>query len=403
MLTYNVLCLKFTTMKFSLIFILLCIVSTRIVSQDICGELEGIESSFKKAYEKVYDENYPLAADRSYLKDLYSSYRKFLTENKATGLAAVVALKVVTQYAYVLYKEKKFKEGIAEVRFGMDNFLEHLERGYEFCYVVFKGNISYTEASVQISVDNFLNVATLLSFELNETSLPQKILMKVAERDLIGSNSQMNMAAHKILKYKIAKQEIDDTCFYAAYGTLISDYEEKSVRQATEDLNDAIANLNNNAISAMQIITDPKRISYRPPMVKRYKYLNFYEYYIRLYKYLASQKNGTMQAQHWALKMFLQTFNADKNGGIDVEFQHMLANGNKASPGGIKDIIEEGDTELIQLLADFIRKYCSGSRYDDVDLIYGGYLCYYHLGDKKMANKLYKKMGNTNGRLPKLD
>ncbi|MEO7308067.1 MAG: hypothetical protein ABIR78_10545 [Ferruginibacter sp.] len=390
-------------MKFLLVPLALFIFSTTCVAQDICGELQGMDTSFTKAFERVYNESSPSASDRKYLKELYFSYRKFLVDNNATGIAALVGLKIVTQYGYVLFQEKKIKEGIEEVRFGLANFLEHIERSEARCYVAFKGNISYEGKKVEVIVDNFLKVSTLLSFELNEPSLPQQILMKVAERDLIGSNSQMNMAAHKILKYKIKRQEIDDTCFYAAYAELLSDYEEKSVQQAIDDLNDAIDNLHSpTGISAMKIITDPKLISYRPPMVKRYKYLNFYEYYIRLYKYLAQK--GTMQSQHSVLKMFLQTFNADKNGGINVDFLTLLGRGSKTSPDPIRDIIKTGDTELMQLLADFIWKYCSSSKYDDIWLIYGGYLCYYNLGDKKMAGKIYKRLGkNPDERFPKLN
>jgi hypothetical protein len=389
-------------MKFSFVLFVLCLLSIHCAAQDICGELNAIDTSFNNAYQRVIDKENPSTADRTYLKNLYYSYRKFLVDNKATGIAAVIALKMVAHYGDVLYQEKRFKEGIAEIRFGMDNFLENIERGYASCYVAFKGNIYYTEQGVQENVDVFIRTATELSFKLNETALPQQILMKLAERDLIGSNPQMNTAAGMILKYKISKQQIDDTCFYAAYAVLVSDYEQKSVRQAMNDLNDAIDNLHSlNGITAMKIITDPKRISYRPPMVKRYKYLNFYDYYIRLYKYLV-EKNGGILAQHDVLKMFLQTFNADKNGGINVDFRNTIANGTSLSPDPIKEIIKGGDTELIQLLADFISKYCS-SKFDNVALIYGGYLCYYNLGDKKMANKIYKKLSSVKDRFPKLD
>jgi hypothetical protein len=390
-------------MKFSLVLFLLCILSGSCAAQDICGELNAIDTSFNNAYKKVIDTDSPSAADRTYLENLYFNYRKFLADNKATGLAAIIALKMVAHYGDVLFQEKKFKEGLAEIRFGMDHFLEYIERGSAWCYVAFKGNISYTEEGVQENVDIFMRTATQLSFELNETALPQQVLIKLGERDLIGSNPQMNKAAGMILKYKISRQQIDDTCFYAAYGVLVSDYEQKSVRQAMDDLNDAIGNLHSlNGITAMKIITDPKLISYRPPMVKRYKYLNFYDYYIRLYKYLV-QKNGGMLAQHDALKMFLKTFNADKNGGINVDFLNTIANGTNLSPEPIKAIIKEGDTELIQLLADFIWKHCT-SKYDNVRLIYGGYLCYCHLGDKKMAKKIYKRLGqNPDSRFPKLD
>jgi hypothetical protein len=389
-------------MKFSLILFSFCLLSATCAAQDICGELNEIDTSFASAYKKVIDADNPSNADRTYLKNLYFSYRKFLAENKATGLGAVVAIKMIGQYGFVLLKEKRFKEGLAEMRFGMDNFLEQIERGDQWCYVAFKGNISYTEKNVQVAVDNFLCAATLLAFELNETAFAQQMLMKVAERDLIGSNTQMNKAASKILKYKINRQEIDDTCFYAAYAVMLSDYEQKSIADAMTALNDAVENYqSNHGISTITIITDPKLISYRPPMVKRYKYLNFYEYYVRLYKYLA-EKNATISFQHQVLKMFLKSFNADKNGGINVDFRNTLANGTSLSPDPIKEIIKAGDTELIELLADFIWKYCS-SKYDNITLIYGSYLCYYNLGNKKMANKVYKKLGSFKDRFPRLD
>jgi len=389
-------------MKFSFVLLTVCLISASCAAQDICGQLKGIDASFSDAYKKVIGINNPSASDRAELKDLYSSYRQFLAENKATGMGAAVALKIISQYAYVLLQEKKFKEGLAEIRFGMDNFIEHIERGGEWCYVAFKGNISYDENAVQDNVDNFLCAGTLLCFELNETAYAQQILMKVAERDLIGSNPPMNIAAAKIFKYKMNRQEFDDTCFYAAYGAMLSDYEEKSVTQAMNDLNDAIQNLHSsNGVSTIKVITDPKRISYRPPMVKRYKYLNFYDYYIRLYKYLVEKKSDIF-FQHETLKMFLKTFNADKNGGIDVAFLHTLARGTNFSPDAIKEIIKEGDKELIGLLADFIWKYCS-SKDDDMVLIYGGYLCYYNLGDKKTGDKLYKKLNQFKERFPKLE
>jgi len=94
-------------MKFYLVVFVLCLQSVNCVAQDICGELVSIDTSFTNAYNKVANKNSPSAADKVYLKSLYFSYRNFFAENKATGVAAVVALKVITQYAFTLYDEKK--------------------------------------------------------------------------------------------------------------------------------------------------------------------------------------------------------------------------------------------------------------------------------------------------------
>lgn len=394
-------------MKCIVVFIALSLFSIRGLAQgDICGDLIAIDSSFSNAFEKVYNADKPVNSDRLYLKKLYDYYRKILFDNKSSEMASLVGIQLINRYVFILNQEKKDNEAMAEILFGMENFLENIERGTAKCYVVFKGDISYKESQVQKIVDNFIYVSTLVAFAKNTPSFAEKILMVAAERDLLGSNAEMYMASLQLLQYKITKHEIDDTCFFAAYSQLIASHEPLSIKQASYNLRLAIDNSNSGiTVDPLKIITDPTFITFRPAMVKRYKYLNFYDYYIRLYKYQAAA-DSNIEVQHAILKMFLKTFNADKNNGINVDFLHTLSRGNGASPDAIKAIIEAGDKELIQLLADFILEHCSKSNawFDDRKLIYGGYLCYYSLGDIKKANKTYKKVSKTpDDRFPKIE
>ena len=264
-------------MKCIVVFITVCLFSIKGFAQtDICGDLKSIDTTFSNAFNKVYNVDKPLSSDRLYLKKLYDYYRKFLTDNASSDMSSLTGIQMINQYAFILYQEGKDNEAEAEIIFGMQHFLENIERGDARCYVAFKGYISYTEKQVQRITNNFVYVGTLIAFKKNNPSFALKLLMKAAERDLLGSNPEMYMASLQMLQYKITKHEIDDTCFFAAYGQLIASHEPLSIKQASYNLRLAIENSNSGIIvDPLKIITDAKFITLRPAMVKRYKYLNF--------------------------------------------------------------------------------------------------------------------------------
>lgn len=358
-------------------------------AQDVCSELEKWDNDFTARCKSFLSLQHPTTADWQTYRDAYMSYRSVLDANKDAQVVPLVGLTMASQYCFDLYKRNKYAEAMEEIKFAYDHFLENVERGEARCYAAFVGRFGFSQPQVQHVGTNFFYVGTYVATDLNDYAFAQKLLMKTDERELLGNFYECNLACTRIFRYKMQKGEIDEACFTAAYGYMMSNYQ-KVMTQRFDSLTPGVD------ANPMDVIVNPAFIKYKPARLTRYNYLDYHDYFTNLYSYLAGS-NAAEKEQQQTLKMFIRVFNAErKRNGINQDFLKLLGRGVGDKPDAIDAIIQSGDKELVQLLADFINDNIKNNGYyNNMKLIYGGYLCYHHLGNKKMADKLYKRVSKT--------
>ncbi|HEX2682317.1 MAG TPA: hypothetical protein VHL77_00190, partial [Ferruginibacter sp.] len=134
---------------------------------------------------------------------------------------------------------------------------------------------------------------------------------------------------------------------------------------------------------------DPKFLKYKAPETKHgfYYYYPYPSYFQDLYEYLAEDSAQVYQyIQQGILKMLLKTWYANDKKGLD--FIHFSGQLNRYGVDATKKIIAGGDTELMELLADFIIKEYNSKNNDPLN--YYAYLLYNALHMDKKAEKAYK-------------
>lgn len=360
----------------------------------ICAELETMKRNFFDKTEAISAIEKPTAAQMSEYTKLYNQYIQKLDEYGHMDMPALAAMAIISSYTYVLLTQHMYQQSMTEIKFGYTHFLQYLERGDARCDQVYNGTYSYTQEQVRQIVSDFCDRGVYTAAMLNNYSFAQKLLMLTDERDMLTNTFGAFDASALVLDYKAAVNEIDDTCFTAAYGYMLAKYSPIPDGQARRLT----------IIDPLQVITNEKFINFRPARIKKYNYLDYHDYFTNLYCRISDSASD--QELYPILKMFLKVYFAEKkNHGVDQNFMARLANGTNNVPAFVGKIKASGDTKFMRLMADFIDDAISKEHdYKDLANLYGGYLLYLQLGETKKAKKLFKRMGREpDPRFPKVD
>ncbi len=330
------------------------------------------------------------------------AYKKAFTDAASLNIIdhtipQVLGLKVQVGYMKLLENQGKYKAVIKEAEYANNIFFRFIyfyEKDEARCSRGSGSTMVLTKDHFQTAASPFLCMAINAAFEIENPASACWYFMAGIYNDGFKRSGEVNKAAGQVMQYRLSRKWIDDTTFMAAYTYLNTMYTEKTLAQMMAGLAKFPEN------DAIKVITDPLFVKHKMPEVRRAQYAYYPDaaYFQDLYEYLKGRDSVDSNLEQAVLKMLLKVYYANDKKGIDViHLSNALRccvrsdeTGTKAIPE-IQKIIDAGDRELMQLLADFIRQaYNKSDFYPDED--YGAYLLYRALGDEKAANKMYNSI-----------
>lgn len=370
-------------------------------AQNLCTQMQEKEASFNELAKKFMA--IPSPSDREIVEFETSCvvYTSAFVDAAAKwsevdhNVPNIIGMKPATMYMYQLVKSGRYDDAFQEASYCYDNLFRFIDFGDKDeirCSKSSGVSMVMSKSSYRTIASAFLCIAIKAAFKVNKPEIAMLFFWGGIINDGFNKSGEVNEMAKDVMQYRLGKHLVDDTTFRAAYTLLNTLREERSFLQVMGSF------MKFPEDDAIKVITDPKFIKYSPPEIRHgFNYYHPYpSYFHDLYEYLKSD-TADLPIQHAVMKMMFKTYYANEEKGIDyIHFSNQLRCCMPAGQGGtkviptIEKIIAGGDAELMQLLADFIRKGYTQVYFPDE--YYGAYLLYHALGDEKSAGKMFNRI-----------
>ncbi|MEP7237740.1 MAG: hypothetical protein ABI685_07745 [Ferruginibacter sp.] len=300
------------------------------------------------------------------------------------SIAAVLGIKAIGIDMLIQKKMGNDNAALEDALTGLD-IMQYIDAAYNYEMICNEGNsrTKIDKTDYQSAASYFLTSAVETAFYVNKPQLAMKFFMRGVIDESYNGTAKVNIMAGTVLEQRLNNKQVDDTTFWAAYHYLNTSHAEKSFFTLLGEFG------HSHEAEALKVITDPMFLKHKMMKEKYLGYRYYAPYYQDLFSYLQQDTIRDNWFAQQVLKMTLKTYYANGKDGL---YPSRLS-GSLKYRNAIDKIIETGDQELMDLLADFISKEYKGVEYED--LYYSAYKLYHAMGDEKKADKIFNRIDKS--------